>query len=628
MSGIVAIIYWDSATVDGNDVRRMLASVPHRLADGSQVALGKQCSMGFARFATTLRELAAVQPLYDEESAIWCVGDVRLDNREELHRVLREESRQLPANEIPSDPELLVRGYRYWGRDLAQHLVGDFAFVLWDERDRTLYAARDPFGSRPLFYHWNATRLVFATEVAQILSLENFERKVEDRVVVDYLSENYRHDRETFFQNIFRVLPGHYLVCQGGEPREVRYWQPLREPLHLGRPEDYYEEFRRLLQQSTADRLESDGRPIIAHLSGGLDSTSVVCMADLIYGQASAVNPPIYAASALFPGLACDETHYIDAVARKIRFPSIRWDGTVPDWEELKNPYLGDPFRDVQSGFYSGLYSLASREDVRVVLTGEGGDQLLTEYGVFRDLAASHRWLRLFHESLSIHRATKRGWKRWVKDGIRYTSPKFLQHAYTSFRAAQNTPPAWLACRLREHWPRLSWAPQVLSGNAWHSHTQQCTWELLTSQYSCWLMEWRELRAARRGLCIRSPFFDKRLVRFVLAIPFEHRLPGGRWKLLLRKAMASILPAEVADREGFTVFTSNVNLQFKRQLPMLQSIIFGGKIWCSEQYVDRFEAQKLLKEVAAEETPCAGLHGQAVWNIAMLELWLRRIDSA
>jgi len=601
----------------------MLASIPHRSADGTDVGLGKHCSMGFARFATTHRELTVMQPLYDEQNGIWCVGDVRLDNRKELHRVLRKENQP-----IPSDTELLVHGYLRWGRDLAEHLVGDFAFVLWDERNRALYAARDPFGLRPLFYHWTATRVVFGTEVAQILSLKDFKRKVEDRVVVDYLADNYTHDRETFFQDIFRVLPGHYLVCQSGKPREVRYWQPPPEEIHLGRPEDYFEEFRRLFEQSTADRLESDGRPIIAHLSGGLDSASVVCMADAIYGRASATKSPIYAASALFPGLACDETHYIDAVARKIRFASVRWDGTVPDWEDLKRPYLADPRRDEQSGFYSGLYNLASRENVRVVLTGEGGDQLLTEYGVFRDLAASHRWLRMFRESLSIHRSTKRGWKRWVKDGIRYTSPKLLQRAYSSFRAAQNAPPAWLVRRHRELWPRVPWVPQVLSGNAWHSHTQQCTWGFLTSQYGCWVVEWQELWAARRGLRLRSPFFDQRLARFVLAIPFEHRLPGGRWKLLLRKAMADILPEEVASRDGLTVFTSNQNLQFSRQLPVLQSIISKGERWCSEPYIDRFEAQKLLRELASEEMPSTDWRNRLViWNIAMLEIWLRDLDS-
>ena len=544
MSGIAAIISWQSSTPCVDDIHRMLASIPHRAVDGTSVAVGNHCSMGFARFATTYRELTTVQPLCDEQNKIWCVGDVRIDNRKELHRVLQKNN---PS--ILSDIELLVHGYIRWRHDLAEHLIGDFAFVLWDERNRTTYAARDPFGLRPLFYHCTPRRLVLATEVAQILSLRDFERKIEDRVIVDYLADNYRCDKETFFQDIFRVVPGHYLTCQDGKLREIRYWHPPREEIHLPSAEDYHEEFRRLFRQSTADRLESDNRPIIAHLSGGLDSTSVVCMADAIYGEGSGAKPPIYAASALFPGLACDETQYIDAVARKIRFPSVRWDGTIPDWHELERSYLADPSRDQQSGFYSGLYSLASRENARVVLTGEGGDQLLTEYGVFRDLAAQHQWLRLFREALSVHRNTNRGWKRWVKDGILYTSPN-LQRAYDLVRVAQHPPPAWLAPRLREHWPRLSWVPQA-AGEAWHSHTQQCTWAFLTFPFGCWVVEWQELWAARRGLCLRSPFFDQRLVRFVLAIPFEQRLPGGKWKLLLRKAMAGTLPDEVINRPGF-----------------------------------------------------------------------------
>ena len=224
MSGIAAIIWWDLAAADENAVQRMLASIPHRSLDGSNSVSGGRCSMGFARFSTTLRERTAVQPLHDQQNGIWLVGDVRLDNRQELNETL-----QGRGHPIPSDPELLVLGYRRWGNNLAGHLIGDFAFVLWNERDRTLYAARDPFGVRPLYYHSNARRLVFATEVVQVLALKDFEWKIEELAVIDYLSDNYQHDRETFFEDIFRVLPGHYVVCKDRVLREARYWFPPRE---------------------------------------------------------------------------------------------------------------------------------------------------------------------------------------------------------------------------------------------------------------------------------------------------------------------------------------------------------------------------------------------------------------
>jgi asparagine synthase (glutamine-hydrolysing) len=621
MSGLAAIIYWDAAAVDKHAVERMLASIPHRAPDGSNAATGGNCSMGFARFSTTLRERTAVQPLHDEEHGIWLVGDVRLDNRDELSESLRGS-----GEPVPPDPELLVLGYRRWGNDMAGHLVGDFAFVLWDERDRTLYAARDPFGVRPLYYHANATRLVFATEVAQILALRDFEWKVEDRMVVAYLASNYQHDRDTFFQDIFRVVPGHYVVCRDRALREERYWFPPREELRLGRPEDYQEEFKRLFQQSVADRLESDGGPIIAHLSGGLDSTSIVCMADAIYGQEPAMRPPLYTASAVFPGLACDETQFIDAVARKVRFPSERWDGTGSDWEELRRPYVADPTRDPQAGILFGVDRLAAREGVRVVLSGEGGDQLLTEVGVFRDLAANHRWLRLLQEARAINKAVKRGWLKWVRDGVIYTSPRVFVRAYASLRARRHGPPKWLAGGLREGWPRLPWAPRVFSEDSWLSHTQQCTWNLLASPFGYWNREWQELGAARSELSHRFPFFDSRLVRFVLAVPFEQRLPGGKWKLLLRQAMTGLLPDEVANRQDVTVFSSNVRLQLRSHLDLLKPVVCDGPEWFSEPYVNRCEAQKLLRELAeekAEETDMTRLF--AAWNIAMLELWLREL---
>ena len=620
MSGIAAIIYWDGAAADKYAVGRMLSSVPHRAPDGSNAASGGNCSMGFARFCTTSREHTAVQPLHDEQHGIWLVADARLDNRDELNATLRGGSRL-----VPPDPELLALGYRRWGNGLAEHLAGDFAFVLWDERDRTLYAARDQFGVRPLFYHSNAIRLVFATEVAQILALRDFEWKIEDAFVIDYLAEDYRHERETFFRDIFRIVPGHYVVCKDRVLREERYWFPPSEELRLGRAEDYQAEFRRLFRQSVADRLESDGRPIIAHLSGGLDSGSIVCMADAIYGQDPATRPPLYTASALFPGLPCEETHLIDCVTRKVRFPSERWDGTVPYFEDLEHVYLADPTRDEQAGIFTGVYRLAAREGVRVVLSGDGGDQLLSEIGVFRDLAANHRWLGLFQEALSTHRENNRGWLRWVKDGIRNTAPQVLQRAYTSMRAKPQAPPPWVAPRLVESWPSMPRAHKPFARESWRSHTQQRTWNFLSSPFGYWNLEWQELGIAHRGLRIRYPFFDVRLARFVLAMPFEERLPGGKRKLLLRKSMEGLLPDEVAHCKGFSVLTSNVESQLRERLPLAWSVISDDLEWHSEPYIDRSEARKLVQTLASEGAAANPAGLMNAWNIAMLEIWLRNI---
>jgi asparagine synthase (glutamine-hydrolysing) len=579
--------------------------------------------MGFARFSTTRREHTAVQPLHDQPNGIWVVADVRLDNREELNETLQ--GRRHP---IPSDPELLVLGYRRWGNNLAGHLIGDFAFVLWDERDRTLYAARDPFGVRPLYYHSNARRLVFATEVVQVLALKDFERKIEERAVIDYLSDNYQHDRETFFEHIFRVLPGHYVFCKDRVLRETRYWFPPREELRLGRAADYQAEFRRLFRRSVEDRLETDGRPIIALLSGGLDSPSIVCMADAIYGEGPPTRPPLYTASALFPGLDCDETPFIDAVARKVRFPSERWDGTVREWDDLPSSYIADPSRDQQSAFFAGFARIAARVGARVVLTGDGGDQLLTELGVFRDLAASHQWITLFREAQRLGRHTKGGWLKWVKDGVRNTSPQVLQRAYTSFRArfqaGPNVPPPWIASRLVERWPQATQPPQTLPEDGFHSHTQQYTWGLLAGPYASWSQEWKELWTARRGLRLRFPFFDQRLVHFILSMPFDQRLPGRKWKRFLRKAMEGVLPAELVEREGFTQFRSSAQLQFRNFSPLLRSIICDGPEWLSEPYVDRFEARRLLENLGSEELAASDANKAIrIWDIAMLELWLK-----
>src|SRR5262249_55808535 len=144
----------------------------------------------------------------------------------------------------------------------------------------------------------------------------DFERRLDDRTVFDYLLDEPRFARETFFQGVHRLLPGHWLFADGKSVRQERYWQPHPRTAACEIPE-CHREFRRLFEKAVEDRLDSD-RPIIAHLSGGLDSSSIVCVADAIYRRNGVKRPPLVTASAVFPGLDCDETAYIDAVARHV----------------------------------------------------------------------------------------------------------------------------------------------------------------------------------------------------------------------------------------------------------------------------------------------------------------------
>ena len=162
-----------------------------------------------------------------------------------------------------TDAKLLLRGYQRWGTALAEHLEGDFAFVIWDERRRVLYAGRDPFGVRTLFYRVGKDGCAFASEVDPLVEAGD---ALEEEVVLDYLLHDHSCPRQTFFRDVLRVQPGHWLLASPDSIVELRYWHPPPCPLRLETEREYAGEFRRLFRHAVDVRLDRDC-PTVTQLS-------------------------------------------------------------------------------------------------------------------------------------------------------------------------------------------------------------------------------------------------------------------------------------------------------------------------------------------------------------------------
>src|SRR5262249_31496139 len=262
---------------------------------------------------------------------------------------------------------------------------------------RILYAARDPFGTRPLFYHRNRSRLLLCSEVDALLQQPGVEWKLDDRIILDYLLGEYRHYRETFFRHITRVVPGHYLLVNGSNVSQVCYWSPQPQLTGLSDGE-CVDRFRELFRRSVRARLSSSS-PVVAQLSGGLDSSSIACMAAEICREHPSL-PRLVLASATYPGFNCDETPWIDAVVQSLQFQSVKWDARSAIWPLDVGEVLAHPWRDSQAGGASRASEIARAIGSRVLLSGHGGDELLFERGIFQDLASRHRWPALLRETL------------------------------------------------------------------------------------------------------------------------------------------------------------------------------------------------------------------------------------
>jgi len=615
MSGIAVELSFERPSVDGAIVSSLLAAMPHRGPDGQVVVQDGCCAMGIARRRKTIDAISALDPFRESRLGVSVVGDVRLDNRDELCTELLG-----AAQDLILPMELLALGYEKWGVQLASHLEGDFAFALWDSRRRTLYAARDPFGTRPLFYHRSSRGLLLCSEVDALLRQPGVEWILDDRTILDYLIGEYRHYRETFFRDVRRVIPGHYLLATAGNVSEVCYWHPPSQLRGLT-DEECVGRFRQLFKRSVQARLSSDG-PIVAHLSGGLDSSSVVCMAAEICREHPSL-PPVVLASATYPGFDCDETPWIDAVAQSLSFQSIKWDARAAIWPLDVGAVLAHPWRDAQAGGASRAFEIAHEIGGRVLLSGHGGDELLFERGVFQDLAAQHRWRALVQQTLlaPTFYSSRTRWFFFFEAIRPVLARPVLRRAYRWFRPRPaSLAPRWLGKRLQELWSEPT--PSSPFDGQFSSQAQQNTWRWLTSAEAFWSMELQELDAARMGIEMRFPYLDRALASFVLSLPCERRLPRGQMKQILRSAMSGALPRSVAERGQVTSFGDSYCDKVRQNLIQVQATFDGSK-WRCEPYVQRQRAGDLLAAVRRQ----AGRDDNwrewmRVWDITNLERWL------
>jgi asparagine synthase (glutamine-hydrolysing) len=607
MAGIGVVLYWQADHYRSEQLTQMLDRIPHRGSARQVLAAGRAGGLGCTWTGSAKGPHAVLADVPGQE--LVCVADARIDNRAEVAAALFGAGQSAPA-----DADLLLHGYRRWGTGLADRLVGDFAFAIWDGPRQCLYLARDPFGVRPLFYRQDAHGLLAASEVEQLLALG--EATLDGRVVLDYLRTDHRRPRETFFRGICRVLPGHWLLATRDTLQEQRYWQPPAERHQAG---DAPQQFHRLFAQAVADRLDPDG-VVVAQLSGGLDSSSIVCMAAHLTEGAAVV-----AASAVYPGLDCDETRYIDTVIRRAGVRSERWDATTAPTLDAAGFCAGHPWAGTAPESLEGDLRLAGQLGATAVLSGFGGDELLFERGVFRDLAADGRWLELVHEALLAPRYSSRSAAFFLRDAVRSTMPDQWLRWYRRLRPRRPTapqPPEWLGPALADVWTQGS-PTEDPSPPPGRSHTADLTWRWLTSPNLWWAVELQVLRAARAGLQLRFPFLDRRLAECVLALPYNERLPHGRMKRLLRSSMKELLPRAIVDRQGVTTFAAMVRRNFARNRPCLRNA-FAGEHWLCGNFINREAAKKLFQMLDSAPEGFVDCHAIAtVLDIAQFELWLR-----
>lgn len=505
------------------------------------------------------RERSTSGPLRCRHTGCVVAGDCRFDNRETLLASLGGSASGAPL----SDLELVLAAYLRWGEQTPQHLLGDFAFAIWDPRARHFFCARDHMGTRPLYYHVAHAVFACATHPAALLEIPGVDHRVHEAHLACYLLQLVPEDTSTIYEAIQRLPPGHSLVATHDKVRLHEYWSPLHSRSISPRTfKEHAELFREIFIEAVRCRAVGP-LPIGSTLSGGLDSSSIACVAARILQEEQ--RGPLHSFSAIFPSLPpatlarIDERHYMDVVQRQcgsIAHP-VRADLIHP-FASLQEDvfHVGQPFFGPNMYIHNALFAEAAQHGVTVFFDGTDGDSVLS-YGfeLFPYLLATGRWAALFSELKALKETSNstlplwRLFARYACNPHRETLVNMLQKLGIARPRLQKDLLAMLSPEFRK---RIDFA-QLLHRH--HQRLQQPCIDAaaqhrasLAQPYLAHILEINFFFAARHGLDIRYPFLDKRLVEFCLTLPPEHKLHHGWSRAPQRQGMAGIVPDEVSRR--------------------------------------------------------------------------------
>ena len=609
MSAIATLLRLDGRPVTRGELEGMLQRLAHRCPAPPVVLTDGFVGLG---------------PHAATQADVHITADVRLDNRAELCALLHE-----PAH--ASDSHLVLRAYLRWGEACVEHLLGDFAFAIWDANRRSLFCARDHIGVKPFYYHYRPGRLfACASEIKALLALGDVPRTLNVTRVADYLTPVLEDPAITFYDAIVRLPAAHRLVITRERARLERYWQldPERE-VRPASDAACADEFRAIFTAAVRDRLHSD-RPVASLLSGGLDSSSIACVArDLLRAGGAG---PLPTFSALFENVpSMDERRFIDAV-----LTSGGFDPAFVHADRL-SPLTGidamlraedEPFYAPNLYMHWALYALAASRSIGAILDGFDGDTTVS-HGMLRltELTRAGRWGSAVREARSV--APGLGVTTWHLLRNYCVSPLVPTAARAALRRLRASIPFRSPNRVQLVAPALAERVRfperlaaLLAARSQRLFTVRADqFRQLASGLLPFVLEVAERAAAAFGIEARFPFFDLRLVEFCLSLPSDQKLRDGWTRSIERRAMDGVLPPAVQWRRDKTnLFPHFIDALLRQERALLDRIVLAPSVELA-RYVDSGALRSAYARYRARPSEDDAL---AVWRAVTLALWLEQ----
>jgi len=625
MSAIVGILRRDGAPLERADVVRMAEPLTAWGPDASGYWSAGSVAMGQRTLATTPEAAGYTPPTRDRDGALTLVADARIDNREELIAALGT----APG---VSDDELILAAYERWGRDCPERLLGDFAFAIWDGRSETLFCARDHMGVRPMYYYLSERLFAFGTQIKALLRLPEVPRRLNEEMLADYLALLPPDKTSTFYTDIERLPPGYVLEATRDRVTRRSYWSlDARRELRLGSDAEYAEAFRELFTETVRCRLRGS-TPVAALLSGGLDSSSIVCTARELLDEGER----LITLSATFPSFRSpdtpvDERRYIDLVVAGggVEANYLPADAASPLFEFL---WRGEePIPAAAMYMDWTIFAAAKERGVRVLLSGNDGDSVVG-YGhaYLAELAWRGRWKTLLDELYALSRRYGAGRRDLIRHWVLSTLvPDGVAAAWTRFRDNGGPiydPRSLISADFADRTGVRQRAREAQREDRPTRTEREAHLRAVESSLLTLLLELFARGAGQFSIEPRYPFFDRRLVEFCLALPGDQKLHRGWDRTVMRRAMEGRLPEEIQWRREKQNLTSNFNIRLLDNRPLLDRIVHGD-----QELVNRYIDVAALREAYARylADPTRKTRDSfAVFWAATIALWLQESKLA
>lgn len=619
MCGILGII----GKSDSEKHRKMLEILAHRGPDGEGEWQSPSSSVwiGHKRLAIIDPERGQ-QPISNEDGSIWITFNGCVYNYLELAQKLRRSGHTFKTY---TDTEVIVHAYEQYGVACVERFVGMFAFAIWDERKKQMFCARDRLGVKPFYYYRGENTFVFASEIKAIFASGVIPPEQNDKGLREYLILQTTLGEKTLFKNVLKLLPGHYMIITENAEIAItkQFWEPdfTADFYHT---EDYFvDHLKLLLRDAVQIRLRSDV-PIGAHLSGGLDSSTVVCLAGNLNGESE---PLTTFTGAFSEGEDFDESSYAKFAAEKIGAAYLEIRPTASDFIEYmpKIIYYMDEPAAGPGIFPQHLVSKLASQYVKVILGGQGGDEIFAGYA---------RYLLGYLEEC-------------LKGAIEETE-KTYQYAATLATIIPNLPMLKQYIPLiRYFWQEGLFNPpedryfrlmdrstgirdiyhpdcfdnidaikcefsRIFNGSNARSFLNRMLYFDLKVHLPA-LLHVEDRTSMAWGLESRVPLLDHRIVELIASIPPVIKFKGGQPKYLFRKAVKNIVPDEILERKDKKGFP--VPLHIWQRGPLREFIC---DILLSSRAKQRgiFRPKELEKAIEDEKS-----FGRVIWGCLCLELW-------